>query len=120
MIDHAKLAPALNRVRSSRTLARAALLAFAAGGIWIGAGTAPASAQTQQPDMKWETGCAWRDVTPGSGDALRQYNCTRQKECQLMANAKGGMMMGMGCFFVQPAPTSPSPATTQTRPSQQQ
>lgn len=120
MIDHARHAPAPNRARSSGALARAALLAFAAGSIWIGAGAAPASAQTQQPDMKWETGCAWREVTPGSGDALRQYNCTRQKECQLMANAKGAMMMNMGCFFVQPAPTSPSPATTRTRPAQQQ
>ncbi len=101
-------------------LARAASLALVVGGLWIGAAAAPASAQTQQPDMKWETGCAWRDITPGSGDALRQYNCTRQKECQLMANAKGAMMMSMGCFFVEPAPTSPSPATTRTRPGQQQ
>ena len=109
----------LNGLQPTRLLARAAALAVIAGGVWIGAGAA-ASAQTQQPDMKWETGCAWRDVTPGSGDALRQYNCTRQKECQLMANAQGSTMMGMGCFFVQPSAQTPSPATTRTRPAQQQ
>lgn len=107
-------------MKSSARLARAAAVALFASGIFVAANAGPAAAQTQRPDMKWETGCAWRDVQPGSGDAMRQYNCTRQKECQLMANAKGSMMMGMGCFFVQPAPTSPSPATTQTRPGQQQ
>ena len=110
----------MNRFQPVRLLARTALLALFAGGVWIGAGAAPASAQTQQPDMKWETGCAWRDVTPGPGDALRQYNCTRQKDCQQMANAKGSMMMGMGCVMVEPAAKAPSPAATRTRPAQQQ
>ena len=60
-------------------------------------------------------------VTPGSGDALRVYNCTRQKECQQMANAKGGMMMGMGCFGVEPNGAAPAARQAgRTRPAQQQ
>lgn len=86
-------------------------------GAAFGAGAAPASAQS----MNWEEGCAMRMVTPGSGDILRTMNCDRQKMCQQMANAKGGMMMGMGCFFVEPkAPTPAAQQAGRTRPAQQQ
>ena len=106
--------------RSTAWLGRTALLALLAGGVWLGAAAAPASAQTQPWSTSWESGCAWRDVTPGPGDALRQANCARQKDCQLMANAKGSMMMEMGCLFVEPAARSPAPAATRSRPAQQQ
>lgn len=79
-------------------LRHGAAVAFLAGAAIFGAGQAPALAQS----TSWEEGCAMRVVTPGSGDALRAYNCARQKECQQMANAQGGMMMGMGCFGVEP------------------
>ena len=96
---------------------RAAAVALLAGTAFIGAGAAPAAAQA----TRWAEGCAMRMVTPGSGDILRTMNCDRQKMCQQMANAKGGTMMGMGCFFV--APKAPTPAAQQagrTRPAQQQ
>jgi hypothetical protein len=92
-------------------------VALLAGAAFFSAGQAPALAQS----MSWEEGCAMRVVTPGSGDAMRTYNCARQKECQQMANAQGSMMMGMGCFGV--APQAQSPAARQagrTRPAQQQ
>jgi hypothetical protein len=95
---------------------RAAAVAILAGAAF-GAGAAPAAAQA----TGWEEGCAMRMVTPGSGDILRTMNCDRQKMCQQMANAKGGMMMGMGCFFVEPkAPTPAAQQAGRTRPAQQQ
>jgi hypothetical protein len=94
-----------------------AALGLFGGLILAGAGPAPAAAQA----MSWEEGCAQRMVTPGSGDALRVYNCARQKECQQMANAKGDMMTGLGCFFVAPKATAPAaPQAGRTRPAQQQ
>jgi len=102
---------------SLRASLAAAALAIATGIVTLGLGSGPAAAQS----TSWEEGCAMRVVTPGSGDALRNYNCARQKDCQQMANAKGGMMMGMGCFFVEPK--GPVPAAQQagrTRPAQQQ
>jgi hypothetical protein len=100
----------------SAALSAALAAAFIAGGTLLG-GAAPARAQS----MSWEDGCAMRVVTPGSGDILRTMNCDRQKTCQQMANAKGGMMMGMGCFGVEPK--TPAPAAQQTgraRPVQKQ
>jgi hypothetical protein len=105
------------RLFASTALRHGAAVALLAGAAFFGTGQAPALAQS----MSWEEGCAMRVVTPGSGDALRNYNCARQKECQQMANAKGGMMMGMGCFGVEPK--APAPAAQQagrTRPAQQQ
>ena len=98
-------------------LRHGAAVALLAGAAFFGAGHAPALAQS----MSWEEGCAMRVVTPGSGDAMRNYNCARQKECQQMANAQGSMMMGMGCFGV--APQAQPPAAHQAgraRPAQQQ
>lgn len=60
-----------------------------------------------------------RVVTPGSGDALRNYNCSRQKECQQMANSQGSMMTGMGCFFVAPN-AAPASQAAQGRPVRKQ
>jgi hypothetical protein len=94
-----------------------AAITLLAGAAFFSAGQAPALAQS----TSWEEGCAMRVVTPGSGDALRTYNCSRQKECQQMANAKGGMMMGMGCFGVEPKGTAPAAQQAgRTRPAQQQ
>lgn len=98
-------------------LRHGAAVALLAGAAFFSAGQAPALAQS----TSWEEGCAMRVVTPGSGDALRTYNCSRQKECQQMANAKGGMMMGMGCFGVEPKGTAPAAQQAgRTRPAQQQ
>lgn len=98
-------------------LRRGAALALLAGAAFFIAGQAPALAQS----TSWEEGCAMPVVTPGYGDALRVHNCARQKDCQQMADARGGMMMGMGCFFVAPRGTAPetSPAG-RTRPAQRQ
>jgi hypothetical protein len=86
----------------------AAILALLAGAAVFGASTSQAAER-----QSWEIGCAWREVTPGPGDALRNYNCTRQRDCQQMANAKGQMMMGLGCFFVMPEAGSSRPAQRQ-------
>lgn len=107
------------RTRSvaASALRRGAALALLAGAAFCGAGQAPALAQS----TSWEEGCAMRVVTPGYGDATRLYNCARQKECQDMANAKGSMMMGMGCFFVSPKGVAPAAKRAgRTRPAQQQ
>jgi hypothetical protein len=102
---------------SSAALRHGAAVALLAGAAFFGAGQAPALAQS----TSWEEGCAMRVVTPGSGDALRNYNCARQKECQQMANAQGSMMMGRGCFGVEPKGPAPvAQHTGKTRPSQQQ
>ncbi|WP_332684766.1 hypothetical protein [Bosea sp. (in: a-proteobacteria)] len=110
MADHpqhsARLAPTGN-------LTRAAAFAIMAGSAFFSLGSGPASAQSS-----WEQGCATRMVSPGAGDALRVYNCSRQKECQQMANAKGAMMMEMGCFFVAPS-AAPAPQAGRSRPAQQ-
>ncbi|MCV9935129.1 hypothetical protein OIU35_02020 [Boseaceae bacterium BT-24-1] len=108
-----------HHVRSftSAALKHGAAVALLAGAAFFGAGQAPALAQS----TSWEEGCAVRMVTPGSGDILRTMNCDRQKMCQQMANAQGSMMMGMGCFGVEPK--GPAPVAQQTgkaRPSQQQ
>lgn len=108
---------AQTRSVAASALRRAAALAVLAGAAFFNPGQAPALAQS----MSWEDGCAMRVVTPGSGDALRVYNCARQKECQQMADAQGRMMMGMGCFFVAPKGTAPAGQQAgRTRPAQQQ
>ncbi|MBN9440620.1 hypothetical protein [Bosea sp. (in: a-proteobacteria)] len=91
---------------------RAAAFAILAGFAFLGLGSTAASAQSNS----WERACAERMVSPGSGDALRAYNCARQKECQAMANAKGAMMMERGCFFVSPSTAEAG----RSRPGQQQ
>ena len=91
---------------------RAAAFAILAGFAFLGLGCTAASAQSNN----WERACAERMVSPGSGDALRTYNCARQKECQAMANAKGAMMMERGCFFVSPSTAEAG----RSRPGQQQ
>lgn len=97
-------------------LRHGAAVALLAGAAFFSAGQAPALAQS----TSWEEGCAMRVITPGSGDALRNYNCTRQKECQQMANTKGGMMMGMGCFGVEPNGAAPAPEAVRARPIRKQ
>lgn len=109
--------PDFLRSVGTRLLPRAAAFVVLTGAAFAGGGIAPATAQA----ASWEEGCAVRMVTPGSGDILRTMNCDRQKMCQQMANAKGGMMMGMGCFFVEPkAPTPTAQRAGRTRPGQQQ
>ncbi len=103
---------------SRRGCALAAVLAglgFAAGGLLF---SLPALAQA--PQESWEIGCAIRNVTPGPGDLLRTMNCDRQKGCVTMANAKGGMMMEMGCFGVMPTGRPPARDAGRQRPAQQQ
>jgi hypothetical protein len=90
-------------------------LAFAAGSLLCGA---PALAQ--EPKQSWEIGCATRNVTPGPGDLLRTMNCDRQKSCQEMANARGSMMMEMGCIGVMPTGREPAREAGRQRPAQQQ
>lgn len=102
-------------LRSPAVVAALAGLAFAAGGLLS---AAPASAQ--EPLQSWEIGCATRNVTPGPGDLLRTMNCDRQKGCQTMANAKGAMMMEMGCFGVMPISRPPAREAGRQRPAQQQ
>ena len=100
------------RMAPTGALVRAAAFAALAGSAFLGLGSTAASAQSNS----WERACAERMVSPGSGDALRAYNCARQKECQAMANAKGAMMMERGCFFVSPSTAEAG----RSRPGQQQ
>lgn len=104
------------RPATGPSLGGAALFALLAGASLFGAGTAPAAAQS----TSWEEACSARIVTPGNGDALRTLNCERQKMCQQMANAKGGMMMEMGCFFVMPKAGATTAQAGRVRPGQQQ
>lgn len=85
------------------------------GGALFGAAT-PASAQS----MSWEAGCAERIVTPGSGDALRVYNCARQKECQQMANREGHTVFASGCFGVAPSAPQVPAGAVRSRSERQQ
>lgn len=104
-------------VRLAPTGRRALAAAFAilAGSAIFSLGSAPASAQPSS----WERACAERMVSPGAGDALRVYNCARQKECQAMANARGSVMTGMGCFFVAPSAEDAALQPGRSRPAQQ-
>lgn len=94
---------------------RGAAFAILAGFALLGLGSATATAQSNS----WERACAERVVSPGAGDALRVYNCVRQKECQAMANAKDAMVMERGCFFVSPS-TAPTAEAGRSRPGRQQ
>lgn len=85
------------------------------GGAPFGAAS-PASAQS----MSWEAGCAERIVTPGSGDALRVYNCARQKECQQMANREGHTVFTAGCFGVSPSAPQVPAGAVRSRPERRQ
>lgn len=76
----------------------------------------PALAQ----DFGWEDGCAARVVSPGSGDALRVYNCSRQKDCQQIANARGTAIFEAGCFNVRPSPPQQPAGAVRNQPRQQQ
>lgn len=78
------------------------------------------SALAQEPRQSWEIGCAMRNVTPGPGDLLRTMNCDRQKGCQEMANAKGAMMMEMGCIGVMPIGRAPARDAGRQQPAPQQ
>jgi hypothetical protein len=84
------------------------------------AATLAAASPAIARQASWEIGCAMRNVTPGPGDIHRTMNCDRQKGCQTMANAKGGMMMEMGCFGVEPTGRPPARDVGRQRPSQQQ
>jgi hypothetical protein len=99
------------RLASTGGIIRAAAFVILAGSAFLGLGSAPASAQANS----WERACAERMVSPGAGDALRVYNCARQKECQQMANVRGGVMMGMGCFFVAPSAEVPALPASRTQ-----
>lgn len=103
------------RARKPAFMAAMAGLALAVGGFLHGA---PAFAQ--EAKQSWEIGCAMRNVTPGPGDLLRTMNCDRQKGCQEMANAKGAMMMEMGCLGVTPIGRAPARDAGRQRPAQQQ
>lgn len=94
----------------------AAVIAIAVGVVTLGFGSSPAAAQS----TSWEEGCAIRNVTPGPGDILRNYNCTRQKDCQQLANAQGSMTMSNGCFFVMPNAAAPTAQAGQGRPVRKQ
>lgn len=80
-------------------------------GLALAAAT-PAAAATPSG---WQKGCAERIVTPGSGDALRVHNCSRQKDCQDLANASGRAVFALGCFGIEPEQASP-----RTRPTGQE
>lgn len=112
MINHIKTA----RHAALRAPFAAAAFAIATGFVTLGLGSSPAAAQS----TSWEEGCAVRNVTPGPGDILRNHNCTRQKDCQQMANAQGSMMMGMGCFFVMPSTAPAAGQASQVRPVRKQ
>jgi hypothetical protein len=112
MIDQSKMA----RHNTLRMPLAAAAFAIGVGFVTLGFGNSPAAAQS----TSWEEGCAVRNVTPGPGDILRNHNCTRQKDCQQMANAQGSMMMGMGCFFVMPSTAPAATQASQARPLRKQ
>lgn len=88
------------------TLARrarsAAAIAVLAGVSFCYLGSAPAAAR----QASWEEECARRVVAPGNGELLREMNCSRQRDCQSLANQQGSKTFGNGCFGVSPSRTA--------------
>ena len=112
----------MTKISHERAGHRGPALAAVLAGLVLAAGSlmSGAPALAQAPQQSWEIGCAMRNVTPGPGDIHRTMNCERQKGCQNMANAKGAMMMEMGCFGVMPIGRPPARDVGRQRPSQQQ
>lgn len=79
------------------------------GGALFGAAT-PARAM----DTDWHQACAFKTSPQGYGDMARERSCIRQNDCVAMADARGGMMTGMGCFGV--APDTPAAAASAAQP----
>lgn len=115
LIDLPALPP--DSARTQRPMRVIALLAGASLGFLAFGAAVPTPAHALE---SWEVGCAYRSLPSGNGEAQRAFNCERQKMCRQMANARGAMMMEMGCFFVEPTATAPAPAATRSRPAQQQ
>jgi hypothetical protein len=83
---------------------RLAGLALVAG-LSYGAASAPASAAMTD----WQMACQDKASPQGYGESIRYNNCLRQRDCERMANERGHMAMGMGCFGVMPdAPAAPA------------
>lgn len=103
----------LPTIRSGLGLAGVVLLS---GLALAGTSSRPAFAQSSS----WETGCAERIVQPGSGDALRVYNCSRQKDCQQLANRENRTVFASGCFGVSPSAPQVPASAVRSRPERQQ
>ncbi|AMJ59435.1 hypothetical protein [Bosea sp. PAMC 26642] len=87
-----------------RFLRSAAFAVLATGALcWM----APTPAAALETD--WKQGCIMKSSPQGYGEMIRERQCGHLNDCQRMADAKGAMMTGMGCFFV--APSSGAAAT---------
>ncbi|HEY5795836.1 MAG TPA: hypothetical protein VIU82_12540 [Bosea sp. (in: a-proteobacteria)] len=90
---------------------RAVALALCAGAAML---AAPSPARAMDTD--WHQTCTFKTSPQGYGDMARERACIRQNDCTAMADARGGMMMGMGCVGV--APDAPAAATRAAQPRQ--
>jgi hypothetical protein len=95
----------------SAVVVHGGVLALLAGAALLLASPTPAAAL----DTTWREACRAPVVTPGYGDMVRNYNCSRQSDCQALANARGTTVNEAGCFGVSPeAPAhGPSAASRQ-------
>ncbi len=75
---------------------------------------APSAARAMDTD--WHQTCNFKSSPQGYGDMARERACMRQNDCTAMANARGGMMMGMGCVGVMP--DTAAAATRAAQPGQ--
>jgi len=67
--------------------------------VWVSGMASSVSAQS----YGWEISCNRKVDSPENGDTMREFLCTRQRDCQSDANRKGAAVYGNGCFGVAPS-----------------
>ncbi|WP_376987504.1 hypothetical protein [Bosea sp. R86505] len=88
---------------------RLAALAFCAS-----AGLLAATAPTGAMDTDWHKVCSFKSSPQGAAEMAREMVCIRLRDCTVMADVRGGVMTGMGCFGVPP--DAPSAAARPANP----
>jgi hypothetical protein len=91
-------------------------LRLAALAVCAGAGLLAAAAPTGAMDTDWHKVCTFKSSPQGAAEMAREMACMRLRDCTAMANARGGMMMGMGCVGVMP--DAAAAATRAAQPGQ--
>lgn len=88
---------------TSKNTFRKTLLAIAATLSFSAIGSTGATSSANAQPSGWEVNCTQKVDSPANGDTLREFLCTRQRDCQADANRKGAPAFGNGCFGVAPS-----------------
>lgn len=88
---------------TSKNIFRKTLLAIAATLSFSAIGSTGATSSANAQPSGWEVNCTQKVDSPANGDTLREFLCTRQRDCQADANRKGAPAFGNGCFGVAPS-----------------